>query len=157
LLFPLRDSPELHAFYAEYLGALESYDARHGTELIRTLEGFFAHHGNHVRAADALHLHRNTLLYRLARIQSISGLDLDDAEVRLAVQVALRLRPLAGVVPGGAPELPASGEDGAAASAVAGGPLTNAELGQTATVETNGGLGERRLTVGAGGRRAGRG
>jgi len=95
LLFPLRDSAELRAFYAEYLGDLESYDERHGTELIRTLEGFFAHHGNHVRAAEALHLHRNTLLYRLARIQSISGLDLDDAEVRLAVQVALRLRPLA--------------------------------------------------------------
>src|SRR5581483_139963 len=95
LLFPLRDSPELRTFYAEYLGALESYDERHGTELIRTLEGFFAHHGNHVRAAEALHLHRNTLLYRLARIQAISGLDLDDAEVRLAAQVALRLRPLA--------------------------------------------------------------
>jgi purine catabolism regulator len=96
LLFPLRDSPELRAFYDEFLGALEAYDERHGTELIRTLEGFFAHHGNHVRAADALHLHRNTLLYRLARIQTIAGLDLDDPEVRLAVQVCLRMRPLAG-------------------------------------------------------------
>jgi len=96
LLFPLRGSPELQAFYDEFLGALESYDERHGTELIRTLEGFFAHHGNHVRAAEALHLHRNTLLYRLARIQAIAGLDLDDPEVRLAVQVALRLRPAAG-------------------------------------------------------------
>src|SRR5581483_7858162 len=95
LLFPLRDSPELREFYDEFLGALDGYDERHGTELIRTLEGFFAHHGNHVRAAEALHLHRNTLLYRLARIQAISGLDLDDAEVRLAAQVALRLRPLA--------------------------------------------------------------
>ncbi|HZU07044.1 MAG TPA: helix-turn-helix domain-containing protein [Chloroflexota bacterium] len=95
LLFPLRDSPELRAFYDEFLGALEAYDERHGTELIRTLEGFFAHHGNHVRAAEALHLHRNTLLYRLARIEAISGLNLDDPEVRLAVQVALRLRPLA--------------------------------------------------------------
>ncbi|MBX5492960.1 MAG: helix-turn-helix domain-containing protein [Chloroflexi bacterium] len=93
LLFPLRGSPELQAFYDEFLGALETYDERHGTELIRTLEGFFAHHGNHVRAAEALHLHRNTLLYRLARIQAIAGLDLDDPEVRLAVQVALRLRP----------------------------------------------------------------
>jgi purine catabolism regulator len=94
LLFPLRDSPELREFYEEFLGALDSYDERHGTELIRTLEGFFAHHGNHVRAAEALHLHRNTLLYRLARIQSIGDIDLDDPEVRLAVQVALRLRPV---------------------------------------------------------------
>src|SRR5262249_15224526 len=44
LLFPLRDSPELRAFYDEFLGALDGYDERHGTELIRTLEGFFAHH-----------------------------------------------------------------------------------------------------------------
>ena len=111
LLFPLRDSPELRAFYAEYLGALESYDERHGTELIRTLEGFFTHHGNHVRAAEALHLHRNTLLYRLARLQAISGLDLDDAEVRLAAQVALRLRPLAAARrPGGAVDALAAAE-----------------------------------------------
>jgi PucR family transcriptional regulator, purine catabolism regulatory protein len=106
LLFPLRDSPELREFYDEFLGSLESYDERHGTELIRTLEGFFAHHGNHVRAAEALHLHRNTLLYRLARIQSIGGLDLDDPEVRLAVQVALRLRPL---TVAGAPVPPGAG------------------------------------------------
>jgi purine catabolism regulator len=108
LLFPLRGSPELKAFYDEFLGALESYDERHGTELIRTLEGFFAHHGNHVRAAEALHLHRNTLLYRLARIQAIAGLDLDDPEVRLAVQVALRLRPAAGARRAAATEAPAT-------------------------------------------------
>jgi purine catabolism regulator len=108
LLFPLRGSPELKAFYDEFLGALESYDERHGTELIRTLEGFFAHHGNHVRAAEALHLHRNTLLYRLARIQAIAGLDLDDPEVRLAVQVALRLRPAAVARRAAATEAPAA-------------------------------------------------
>ncbi|HEY7068349.1 MAG TPA: helix-turn-helix domain-containing protein [Chloroflexota bacterium] len=94
LLFPLRNSPELREFYDEFLGRLDNYDERHGTELIPTLEGFFAHHGNHVRAAEALHLHRNTLLYRLARIKSIGNIDLDDPEVRLAVQVALRLRPV---------------------------------------------------------------
>jgi purine catabolism regulator len=127
LLFPLRDSEELRAFYNEFLGALESYDERHGTELIRTLEGFFAHHGNHVRAAEALHLHRNTLLYRLARIEAIGGINLDDPEVRLAVQVALRLRPLT------APQRPAAasvdnGESGAvtptrAANGGEGGPV----------------------------------
>ena len=118
LLFPLRHSPEVRAFYGEYLGALESYDERHGTELIETLEGFFAHHGNHVRAAEALHLHRNTLLYRLSRIQSIAGLDLEDPEVRLAVQVALRLRPLA--VARRSPSAPAAG-NGRAATVPGGG------------------------------------
>jgi purine catabolism regulator len=158
LLFPLRDSPELRAFYGEYLGALESYDERHGTELIRTLEGFFAHHGNHVRAADALHLHRNTLLYRLARIQAISGLDLDDPEIRLAVQVALRLRPLAtarryAVVAG--PTSDASAADGARTAADSDAadrlPSTGDET------ETTNGLRSRNLAAGGSTRRGGRG
>ena len=60
------DDPEaLDAFRDEYLGPLEEYDTRHAAELIDTLEGFFACNGNHARAAEMLHLHRNTLLYRL--------------------------------------------------------------------------------------------
>ena len=147
LLFPLRDSPELRAFYAEYLGALESYDERHGTELIRTLEGFFTHHGNHVRAAEALHLHRNTLLYRLARIQAISGLDLDDAEVRLAAQVALRLRPLAAARRhGGAVDALAAAEP----------PTPDARRPLDASGQGNG-HDTRKLTAGGSSRRSGRG
>jgi PucR family transcriptional regulator, purine catabolism regulatory protein len=147
LLFPLRDSPELRTFYAEYLGALESYDERHGTELIRTLEGFFTHHGNHVRAADALHLHRNTLLYRLARIQAISGLDLDDAEVRLAAQVALRLRPLA-----------TARRQGGAVESLAGGEPTTAEARRpTEGGDQENGHDRQKLTVGGAARRGGRG
>jgi purine catabolism regulator len=59
---------------------------------VETLEGFFECNGNHARAAEALHLHRNTLLYRLDRIQSITGRDLGDAETRLSLQLALKIR-----------------------------------------------------------------
>jgi purine catabolism regulator len=87
------DDPDaLDAFRREYLGALEEYDGRHSAELVETLEGFFACNGNHARAAQMLHLHRNTLLYRLERIQALTGRDLSDAETRLSMQLALKIR-----------------------------------------------------------------
>jgi purine catabolism regulator len=91
LLFQLRDNPELASFYEDLLGKLQAHDERQGAELVNTLEAFFACHGNHVRTAQRLHLHRNTLLYRLDRAKQVLGVDLDDAEARLALQVALKI------------------------------------------------------------------
>lgn len=91
LLFQLRDNPELASFYDDLLGKLQAHDERQGAELVNTLEAFFECHGNHVRTAQRLHLHRNTLLYRLDRAKNVLGVDLDDAETRLALQVALKI------------------------------------------------------------------
>ena len=91
LLFQLRDNPELASFYDDLLGKLQAHDQRQGAELVNTLEAFFECHGNHVRTAQRLHLHRNTLLYRLDRAKQVLGVDLDDAETRLALQVALKI------------------------------------------------------------------
>jgi purine catabolism regulator len=90
LLVLLRESPELHAFYHATLVALADYDRRQAGELLKTLEAFFANLGNLARTAAALHIHRNTLLYRLGRIAEISGHDLDDPEERLALWLALK-------------------------------------------------------------------
>jgi len=91
LLFQLRDNPELASFYDDLLGRLQAHDERQGAELVNTLEAFFECHGNHVRTAQRLHLHRNTLLYRLDRARQVLGVDFDDPETRLALQVALKI------------------------------------------------------------------
>ena len=90
LLVLLRESPELWEFYRATLATLAEYDRKQRAELLKTLEAFFANLGNLARTADALHVHRNTLLYRLERIREISGLNLDDAEDRLALWLALK-------------------------------------------------------------------
>jgi purine catabolism regulator len=92
LIARVDDPDALDSFRDEYLGPLEEYDARHAAELIDTLEGFFACNGNHARAAEMLHLHRNTLLYRLERIEALTGRDLAEAETRLSLQLALKIR-----------------------------------------------------------------
>jgi PucR family transcriptional regulator, purine catabolism regulatory protein len=95
LLTGLRARDELKRFYDETLGALERYDGAHGTELVHTLEVFFDENANASQTSRALYVHRNTLNYRLQRIVEITGLDLNDAEARLAFQLALKLHRLA--------------------------------------------------------------
>jgi purine catabolism regulator len=96
----VEDREALSTFRREYLGPIEDYDARHSAELIDTLEGFFRCNGNHARAAELLHLHRNTLLYRLERIEALTGRDLSDAETRLSMQLALKIRRVADTLRG---------------------------------------------------------
>lgn len=90
LLVRLRETPELWTFYRETLARLAEYDQRQGADLIKTLDAYFSHLGNLRATSEALHVHRNTLLYRLERIKEISGMDLDNSEEHFALWLALR-------------------------------------------------------------------
>ncbi len=93
LLSLLLESAELRSFYRETLGELA--DERYANdEFLATLEAFFEEHGNLSQTANKLHVHRNTLLYRMERIGQIGGFDLDNPETRLAVHLALKIRRL---------------------------------------------------------------
>ena len=94
LLAGLHARDELSRFYEETLGVLVRYDQDHGTELLHTLEVFFGQNANASQTSRALFIHRNTLGYRLQRIAEITGLDLNDAEARLAFQLALKVHRL---------------------------------------------------------------
>jgi len=82
---------ELAAFRDGALGKLLAYDAAHGAELVRTLDAFLACSGNGAKAAQALFVHYNTLRQRLAVAEQVLGADLDDAEARLSLGLALRV------------------------------------------------------------------
>jgi purine catabolism regulator len=93
LIFHLADNPELRAFQRDVLGPLEVSDAARRSEFVRTLDAFLRAGGNHMRAARDLNVHRNTLIYRLERIQELlGGANLEDPETRLNLQLALKIR-----------------------------------------------------------------
>jgi DNA-binding PucR family transcriptional regulator len=48
-------------------------------------------------AARDLGIHVNSMSYRLERIETISGLKLDDPETRVAIAIALRARSMLGM------------------------------------------------------------
>src|SRR5579875_620609 len=89
LLLALRQTGELEAFVRQTLAPLQA-ESRSGEALIETLEAFVACNGNLSEAARRLGLHRNSLLYRLGRARELLGHDLDDPELRLALQLAIK-------------------------------------------------------------------
>jgi purine catabolism regulator len=88
LLFSLKSSGDLAAFHKEYLGTLTEYDRKHDGELVHTLK-VYLHYSAISDTARSIHVHRNTLLYRLSRIQEITGADLEDGETRLTLHMAI--------------------------------------------------------------------
>ena len=96
LLLPLVNNADAMLFYHQHLGALLDYEREQHGELLQTLEAFFDCNGNLARTSEAIHVHRNTLLYRLSRISQICQVDLDNTETRLSLWLAIKLHRLIG-------------------------------------------------------------
>jgi len=92
LLLGINDPKVLARFCENWLDTLIAYDMQHHTDLLPTLDAYFANNGNMARTAHVLNIHRNTLVYRLSRITEIIQLDMDDPNVRLNLQLALKIQ-----------------------------------------------------------------
>ncbi|MBX6356756.1 MAG: PucR family transcriptional regulator ligand-binding domain-containing protein [Micromonosporaceae bacterium] len=79
------------SFQSRLLGPLVDYDRAHGADLVRTLDTFLACSGSWTRCAAELHLHVNTLRYRISRIEQLTGRDLSRFADRVDFFLALRL------------------------------------------------------------------
>jgi sugar diacid utilization regulator len=98
LLFQVANPAELDGFVGQVLGELLAYDARHQGDLVLTLGAFLRNNASPQATARELAVHVNTVSYRLQRIRTISGLNLDESEDRLLAGVALKI--LDGASPG---------------------------------------------------------
>ncbi|MFR9675590.1 PucR family transcriptional regulator [Streptomyces sp. TR02-1] len=92
LLLPFVPDDVRRAFTARLLDPLRDYDRRHRADLVHTLESFLAADGSWTRCASRLHLHVNTLRYRVGRIEQLTGRDLSRLEDKLDFFLALRMR-----------------------------------------------------------------
>ncbi|WP_258342574.1 helix-turn-helix domain-containing protein [Saccharopolyspora gregorii] len=83
---------ELRRSYRDkLLGPLLSYDAAHAADLVRTLRVFLECSGSWSRCAALLHVHVNTLRYRIGRVEQITGRELGDLSARVDFHLALQL------------------------------------------------------------------
>lgn len=87
----LADSRDIAGFVDRTIGQVVAYDRRRGTDLLRTLDAYFASGMSPVRTKDALHVHVNTVAQRLDRIARLLGPDWQSPARALEVQLALRL------------------------------------------------------------------
>ncbi len=89
----LVDSSEprkLREVVAEWIGPLVEHDEQHSSELVKTLTIYLKASCAMETAAAALHVHRNTLRYRLSKIYQVSGRDLTDPDQRFHLELACR-------------------------------------------------------------------
>jgi DNA-binding PucR family transcriptional regulator len=71
------------------LSGLREQDDTTGTDYLGTLYAWLRHPGDPRAAGKALSIHPNTLRYRMRRIVELTGVDLDDPDLRLALLVQL--------------------------------------------------------------------
>jgi PucR family transcriptional regulator, purine catabolism regulatory protein len=94
----LPDAQALELLGAELVGPLITWDKRHPTSLLQTLETYLRHGCSPTRTAEALYLGRHSVYQRLQRIESLLGLNVSDPQMHAGLLLAtvaarIRLRP----------------------------------------------------------------
>ena len=89
---PMSDRVE---FVRDMLGGILDLPEHKGRELLDTLEALYRRKGRIADVAVELHLHQNSVRYRLGRIEELTGLSLDVPADRMHLELAMRLRKVA--------------------------------------------------------------
>lgn len=87
------------AFARAVLGPVIDQDRERGTRLIPTLDAFLQDAGHWQRVSEQLHLHVNTLRYRIGRVEQLTGRQLSSFEERVNLFIALEALRTAGGLP----------------------------------------------------------
>jgi Fe2+ transport system protein FeoA len=91
LLLDFVDRQVLLSFRESVLGPLERWDRDHGAELVTTLQAFLANDGQWRVTAAQLHIHHNTLRYRIGRVAALTGRDAETTAGRVDFALALAI------------------------------------------------------------------
>jgi purine catabolism regulator len=94
MLSVLRDTDEAQVVVDRVLGGLMAYDSRHSTELVRTLDHYLQCGRSWVRTAAVLGVHRQTVVYRIQRIEEITGRKIAETATIAEFWLALRAKDL---------------------------------------------------------------
>lgn len=94
MLSMLRDTDEAQVVVDRVLGRLLAYDAARSSDMVRTLDAYLRCDRSWLRTAEALGVHRQTVVYRIGRIEEITGRRITDSAVIAEFWLALRARDL---------------------------------------------------------------
>ena len=90
----------LRGMYFKPLNSVINYDAQYGSDNLRLLDVYLNNDRNISDTAKIMNLHRNSVVYRIKRIESLIGVPLDDSELRLRILISLKVLRMLGLYPG---------------------------------------------------------
>ncbi len=90
-LYKIARMDDLRDVYQDQIALIDSYDSRKNTDLLDTLEVYLECAGNLTKTSERLFVHRNTLIQRLDRLQSLCEVDLQERGNWLTLQIAIKV------------------------------------------------------------------
>lgn len=87
----LRTSPQAESLLEDTLSLIQAYDEARNANLVGTLAAYFGAGFHLTRAANSLHVHPNTVTYRLHRIHALTGRDPANPDDLLLLVLGLKL------------------------------------------------------------------
>lgn len=94
LLAEIENAELLERYHQDILGKLERYDIQNKTDFMNLLYVFLQEGGGYNQTANRLFMHRNTVMYKVNKIQEILGCDLSDPQVTLELKIGFMIKKL---------------------------------------------------------------
>lgn len=91
VLLNLAENEEMKEVILSTIGPLVKYDEQRNMDLIGTFTTYNHYHGNVSQTARALNLHRQSLMYRLRKIESLTGLSLIDPDDLFLLDLSVKI------------------------------------------------------------------
>ncbi|MDO4338344.1 MAG: helix-turn-helix domain-containing protein [Eubacteriales bacterium] len=91
MLYSCTGEQQAEALFSDGLTALREHDRKKGTEYLKTLDVYLQNEMSVTRTAEAMFIHRSSLLKRLEKIRRLLGNDLSDSRTRLYYRLSLAL------------------------------------------------------------------
>ena len=91
LLMGIEDQEILQEYYEKTLQPLLEYDKKTGSDLMQVLHIYLSHNGSVKETADEIYVHRNTVNYKIKKIEDILSIDLSSLTTRLQISIGFML------------------------------------------------------------------
>lgn len=94
LLLAIEDQEVLARYYQDMIGKLDEHDQSNGSDYIEFLEAYLKNNGNINETAEKMFIHRNTVVYKIKKINELLDCNLSDLKTRVQIYLALMVRNL---------------------------------------------------------------
>ena len=94
ILLSVKDRKVLSDIEKNTLGRLIQYDKNNGTDLYDFLKIYIKNDGSIKKTADDLFVHRNTVNYKISKIESIINMDITNLDNLLLIKMVLEIEKL---------------------------------------------------------------
>lgn len=91
ILLEIKDDDKVRAYCNETIGPVLKYDKAHNTNLYKTLKCYFDNNASVSKASEQMFIHRNTINYKIKKIENILSCDLSSFEERFTLMLAIKL------------------------------------------------------------------